>query len=48
MSKGGSLTPGGGRHRLVEFRVGDVQDLPFDTGSFDVVMGEFITVLPRD
>jgi arsenite methyltransferase len=32
----------------VEFRVADVQDLPFEDGLFDVVIGESITVFPED
>lgn len=32
----------------VEYRVADAQDLPFADGSFDVVIGESVTVFPAD
>ena len=33
---------------LVEFRVADAQELPFDNELFDVVMAESVTVFPPD
>jgi len=33
---------------LAEFRVADVQDLPFEEGSFDVVIGESVLVFAKD
>ena len=32
----------------VEFRVADVQDLPFDDNTFDAVLSESVTALPAD
>jgi SAM-dependent methyltransferase len=37
-----------GLQAQVEFRTADAQDLPFDSGSFDVVITESVTAFPAD